>query len=130
MVLLVIATFTGLYYLMGPGASFVAGTCDASGLWIVASTLLGFGAAVASGCVASKIGQAKGVKALAGLVVILGVLLAIPVAMASGTPQTFDCANASNSEAMQNARQPVWIAFLNPFIGAAGVMLGGRGRKG
>jgi hypothetical protein len=29
-------------------------------------------------------------------------------------------------EAMQEAIQPVWMALLNPVIGAVGVLLGGR----
>jgi hypothetical protein len=34
-----------------------------------------------------------------------------------------------NVAAMQNARTPAWIMFLNPIIGAAGVLVGSRLRK-
>jgi hypothetical protein len=27
---------------------------------------------------------------------------------------------------MQNARTPLWVAFVNPFLGAVGVLLGAR----
>jgi hypothetical protein len=30
---------------------------------------------------------------------------------------------------MQKARQPPWAALLNPFVGAAGVLIGGRRRR-
>jgi hypothetical protein len=30
---------------------------------------------------------------------------------------------------MQNARQPAWVAFLNPFVGAAGVLWGGSRKR-
>lgn len=125
---LVFATFTGLYLLMGPGLSFVPGSCEASALWIGLSTLLGFGAAVGGGCVACRIARAKGAKALAAVVVALGLLLAIPVILSASAHPAFDCSDATNMEAMQNARQPIWVALLNPFIGAAGVLLGGRCR--
>ncbi len=32
-------------------------------------------------------------------------------------------------EAMQNARTPVWVALLNPLVGAAGVFWGARLRR-
>lgn len=30
----------------------------------------------------------------------------------------------SNIEAMNNARTPLWVAFSQPFLGAAGVLIG------
>lgn len=45
-----------------------------------------------------------------------------------GRPQVRE-ASAGNLEAMTNARQPGWVAVLNPIIGAIGVMLGARLKK-
>jgi hypothetical protein len=33
-------------------------------------------------------------------------------------------------EAMQNAKQPAWIVLLNPLLGAAGVLVGARLKRG
>jgi hypothetical protein len=35
-------------------------------------------------------------------------------------------ASIGNLQAMEHAQTPPWIAFLNPVIGAAGVLLGAR----
>lgn len=67
--------------------------------------------------------------ALAGLVIVLGLLTAIPVLMANDPRPNVRDASVGNMEAMMNARQPAWIALLNPLIGAVGVMLGSRMKK-
>jgi hypothetical protein len=33
-------------------------------------------------------------------------------------------------DAMSNAIQPVWVALLNPLLGAVGVLIGARMRSG
>lgn len=67
-------------------------------------------------------------KVLALLVVVLGVLMAIPsvTSKVDPGPRTGD---VSNLEAMQKAQQPTWLSFLNPFIGAAGVLIAMRGHR-
>ena len=60
---------------------------------------------------------------------MLGLLSAIPVFMTSNPAEAKIRAGAvGNMEAMMNAKQPTWIALLNPLIGVAGVMIGGRYR--
>jgi hypothetical protein len=66
-----------------------------------------------------------GPRALAALVLLLGLLMAVPVL--TGAPATATRGpEVGNTEAMMNARQPVWAAIANPFIGAFGVLLGAR----
>jgi hypothetical protein len=65
---------------------------------------------------------------LAAVVFGLGLLMAVPVALVSEAPKERD-GDLGNFEAMQHARQPVWVALLNPVVGAGGVFLGSRLRK-
>lgn len=130
MVVVVFATFTGAYFAMGADGAFKPGSYDVSGLWLVASFVLGIVAAVAGGFVAAAI--ARGGKApmvLAGIVLVLGLLSAIPVLMSDEPPAVRE-GTVGNIEAMQNARQPGWVALLNPFVGALGVVIGARLKGG
>jgi hypothetical protein len=54
--------------------------------------------------------------------------MAVP--MLTATPAASRGPEVSNTEAMMNARQPVWAALANPFIGAFGVLLGARLKNG
>ncbi|HEX9579826.1 MAG TPA: hypothetical protein VF970_01850 [Gemmatimonadales bacterium] len=126
MFVLVFCLFTALYLILGADRSFQPGTYDASWLWIGTSTLLALLAAAAGGWACAAVARNdKGPKVLAGLVIALGLLLAVPVITADPdtTPRT---SVVGNMEAMQKAQQPVWIALLNPFLGAIGVMAGAR----
>ena len=130
MFVLVFVSFTVLYLMLGTDRAFEPGTYDASWLWIGVSTVLAILSAMAGGWGSRRVARSdKGPRVLAGLVVVLGLLLAIPVlrAPAESMPRT-DA--VGNMEAMQKARQPAWIALLNPFLGAVGVMLGGRRKPG
>jgi hypothetical protein len=128
-VLMAVIVFAGLslaYLGMGPDRAFRSGVYDVSMLWVVTSLVVGFGAALAGGWVAGRVdGGARGPWVLAVVVVLLGLTLAIPAlggdAVAPGSrldgPGVFD--------AMRQARTPVWLMLLNPFMGALGVLLGG-----
>lgn len=60
---------------------------------------------------------------LMALVLVLGVYLALanPPAAEGIRPPVVDMADAMNS-----ARQPAWLAWLNPVIGIAGAFAGSR----
>ena len=128
----VFVTFSIAFLMMGTTGAFVEGSYDVTVLWLVVSLALGLIAAVAGGFVCAVV--AKGSKAplaLAGLVLLLGLLMALPVLMASddGQPITRE-ADVSTFDAMQEAKQPPWIALTNPFIGMIGVLLGSKLRDG
>jgi uncharacterized membrane protein YeiB len=64
---------------------------------------------------------------LAGLVLVLGLALGA-AKVATQPPDTNETrfGNVSNMEAMQKARPKTWAIFLGPFIGAIGVVIGGK----
>ena len=121
--------FSAAYLLLGTGGSFQADSWDVSGAWITVSILVGVVAAIAGGYVCAAIARdSRGPWALVVVVVVLGVILAIPAL--TGTYDDIGVgarpATVGLFEAMQNAKQPVWIAFLNPLLGAVGVMIGAK----
>jgi hypothetical protein len=64
--------------------------------------------------------------------VILGLGLAIAAAAGVGAEDRVEVrpAEVSGLEAMTNSQTPIWIQFLNPLIGAVGVLYGaGLARK-
>lgn len=129
--ILVFATFSLAFLALGTNATYKTGTYDVSMLWIVISTVLGFGAAVAGGFIAKQIdGTGKGVTGLAGFMFLAGILLAIAALFmpnpAANEPRPD---NVANLEAMAKSQTPHWVNFLNPIIGAAGALVGGRLRK-
>lgn len=132
MALLIFLTFSAAYLLMGAGVAFKPETYEPSNLWLVTSFVLGFVAAVVGGYICVLITRGgRASLALAALVIVLGVLAAVPVLRAAnaGRERLTRPNEVSNIEAMQNAVQPGWVALLNPFIGAAGVLIGARLRR-
>jgi len=130
MALVVFGTFSLAFQLMGPEGAFRPGSYEISAAWAVTSVILGFFAAVAGGWISVTFARSRvAPRVLAGIVVILGVAAAMP-ALARGDEeppprkQTVDA-----TEAMANARQPAWLALLNPLIGVTGVLLGARLRR-
>ena len=127
----VFITFTGLYFLLGADGAFQPDTYEVSLVWIVISFILGLAAAVLGGylCVLISKNQ-KAAMVLAGLVLVLGIAMAIPVlGDSSNEVQEMRNDNTPNMEAMQKAKQPPLVALLNPIIGALGVFAGSRLKK-
>jgi hypothetical protein len=125
----IFALFSGLYLALGAEGAFQPGSYQVSMLWIVISTVLSFAAAVAGGWVSRAVARSQsGPRALAVLVLALGLIMAASIAASPPPPAVRDAA-LSNMEAMGKAQTPLWMAVLNPFLGAAGVLLGGRLKK-
>ena len=125
MALLIFMTFSVVYLAMGASGAFKPGTFDPSLLWIVVSFFLSFIAALVGGYTCAVIAKTKrAAQVLAGIVVVLGVLVAIPALRATDTRPNTRTGDVPNMEAMQNARTPGWVALMNPLIGAVGVMVG------
>jgi hypothetical protein len=131
MAVFVFATFTTLYLLLGAEGSFQQGTYQVSTTWIIFSIILGFIAAVIGGLVCVII--AKDHQAaiwLAGLVLVLGIILAIPALGVSEEEMSkVREGNVDNMTAMQNAKQPPVALILNPILGVIGVIAGSRLKK-
>jgi len=123
----VVATFTLAYQAMGVDRAYQPGTYDVSVLWIAVSIVLGIVAAILGGFVCARVAHSPAApRALAWFVLFLGLGLAIAAAVGVGADdrETVRPAEVSNMEAMQNSQTPVWLQFLNPLIGAAGVLYG------
>jgi hypothetical protein len=122
--------FSGLYLLLGQELSFQPGSYQPSMLWTVVSFALGMAAAVLGGFVCVWIARtATPPKVLAGVVLVIGLLSAVPVLMASATPTETRTGEVGNLDAMMKAKQPAWVAVANPFVGLVGVLLGARLRR-
>ena len=125
----VFATFSAAFLAMGADRAFKPGTYDVTGLWLVVSTVLSLAAAVLGGWVAVALGRhAQVSRMLAVVVVVLGVVLAIPSLNAPRTDEPRTEA-VGNTDAMMKARQPNAVSLLTPVIGAVGVLVGGRMRR-
>lgn len=129
MFVFIMVTFGAAYFALGTDGAFQPGTYDVTFLWVVIMIILGFIAAVVGGVVCKAISKNQNaVLALVAVVIVLGIISAIPsLSHEAGAPRPAD---VDSMTAMQNAQQPVWFAFLNPLIGAAGVMVGGRLKQG
>ena len=127
----VLGIFTVAYPLLGVDRLFEPGSYEAARGWIVLSFAIGLVAAMAGGSVCARI--APGTQAplwLAAIVLVLGGLMAIPVVMSTSTARGgMRPANTTMADAMAHAEQPVWVALLNPLIGAAGVLMGAGPRR-
>lgn len=133
MLVTVFITFTLAYAIIGTGGAFKEYSYDVSTLWAVVSILLSLAAAIAGGLVCASVARsATPPKVLAGLVVVLGLVMAVPALQQAGPVEDPRPDSVGNMEAMMNARQPAWIALLNPIIGAVGVLAGAAlvGRPG
>jgi len=128
MFLVVFVGLSGAFLALGVERTFQPGSYEVTLTWIMIWLAVSAIAALAGGYVCVSI--ARGGRApvvLAVLVLVLGLLLAMP---ALGTrPEDAPGvrgAEVGNLQAMQNAREPWWVALANPVIGAAGVLGGAR----
>ena len=127
----VFITFTILYFILGADGSFESGTYEVSLIWIIMSFILGLAAALLGGylCIVISKNQ-KTALVLAGIVLVLGIIMAIPALNdSSNEVQEMRNADVPNMEAMQKAKQPPIVLLLNPIIGALGVFAGSKLRK-
>ena len=107
---------------MGAEGSFQPDSWTPSTLWPILSIAINAVAAVLGGVVCAKVAPDRwGVWALAGIVLVLGVLTALLDAPAAAGPRP---AGVSMMEAMTNAQPPRWLTWLNPLVGAAGALAG------
>ena len=117
------ALFSLTWTVLGADGSFHPGTWEVSTAWIVVSFVLGLIVSMAGGFSASKLGaDDKAVWILAGLVIVMGILQALP----ETGHELARPAGVSMFEAMGSIIQPRWLYYVNPIFGVIGVLLGAR----
>ncbi len=121
--LAVFLLFTGSYLLLGAEGSFKPGSWEPSNTWLAIGVVVGLSAAFLGGTVAQLIDRTgRGSWILIGFVAVLGLITAIfayinfPEAI---EPRTI--AVPSSIDAMNGAISPLWMEFLNPILGCAGI---------
>lgn len=131
MAVFVFITFSILYMILGADGSFEPESYNVSTIWLVLSFLLGLVAAIIGGFVCVLIAkERKPALWLAGIVLVLGFVLAIPAIGESDEERNkIREGDVSNTEAMQNVKQPPVTLILNPIIGTIGVFAGAKLKK-
>jgi hypothetical protein len=120
----------GLFVLLGPDRAYEPGSYDVSTAWVIACFAASLVAAIIGGFVCSRIAGLGAVKVLAALVVVLGLLLALPALNPANDPRPLvRQPDAPLLVTLSNSRQPPWAAMAFPVVGAIGVLIGGRGKR-
>ena len=116
---------------LGAGGSFRPGSWETSTVWVVVTLVVDVLAALAGGYVAVLIAKRQlGAQVLAGLVLVLGVAMAVPMFTAAPAALSPRPDIVTMMDSMGKARQPMWLIVATPFLGALFALLGGRLRKG
>jgi hypothetical protein len=121
------ALFSLTWAVLGADGSFRPGSWEVSNAWILAGFVLGVIVSMAGGFSASKLGaDEKSVWMLASLVVVMGVLQAVPESSHEITRPD----GVSMFQAMGSIIQPRWLYYVNPVVSVVGVFLGASFDKG
>ncbi len=129
MFVVVFILFAVGWMMLGADGSFRADSWDVSFAWVLLSLAIGLVAAIAGGYLCQAIAKdPRGILGLLAVVIVLGLAMAVIAAVAPETPVRTRPDSLSMFDAMSGAQQPVWLAFVNPFLGAVGVLIGARMR--
>jgi uncharacterized membrane protein YfcA len=126
--LTVFLLFTGFSVALGPDRLFQAGNYDPTVTWGVGALVIGVIAAVIGGYVAAWIGQRGAVKIMVGIVVLIGVLVFLQ-SFGDHSPAEPRTVELPVTEAMFKAREPLWVASINPILLTIAVFAGGALRR-
>ena len=131
-VVIVVATVAAnlaAFFGLGVDFAYEPGTYDVTRQWLGVNLGLALLGAVVGGFLAAAVGGRRAANVLAVVIILLGLLYAIPKLMAPAPEPRSRPAGQSVLEAMQNAAehpQPSWYLLLLPVVGATGAFLGGR----
>ena len=123
--------FVGLYTIIGPANAFKPRSFLASNRWIAMAFAIVFVSGLIAGLICAAIARGgKAPLALALLVLVLGVLFAIPAVMkAKANAGMVRAGDVPAMEAAEKAYWPLWAPFAMPFASAVGVIVGGKLKK-
>lgn len=120
--------FTGAYFGLGVDRVFEPDSYAVSTLWIALMIAIALIGGLLGGLTCAAISKSyTACVVFAVIVFVLGVIVALP--HMKEQPTVVRSGDVPNFQAMQLAQPPVWLCFLNPALGAVGVMLGGRRAK-
>lgn len=123
--------FVGLYAIVGPSQAFRPRLYLASNRWILMGVAVMFVSGIIVGLICAAIARGrKATLALAGLILVVGLLLAIPSIMKSrANAGMVRVGDVTSMEAMEKASWPVWAPLVFPFVSAVGALVGGKLKK-
>jgi len=123
--------FVGLYAIVGPRHAFRPRLYLASNRWILMGLAVMFVSGIIVGLICAAIARGrKATLALAGLILVVGLLLAIPSIMKSrANAGMVRVGDVTSREAMEMASWPVWAPLVFPFVSAVGALVGGKLKK-
>lgn len=120
------ALFSGLYRLLGTSGSFEPGNYNITTTWVLAGAVVFFVGGSVAGFVYSLIDRTGTPVAMVGVLLLLGLMIAISQVVSDPGVTVREAAEVTLLDAMNKARQPVWVLFLNPVFAAIGAFVGGR----
>ncbi len=124
------AMFSLLYTILGTTGAFQEGSYFVSNVWLILGFIVFFCAAALAGFVAVLIaGEPKAATWMGAVILALGIVIAISQIAGAPASTVREAADVPLIDAMNLAQNPVWAIFLNPLIGFAGAIFGGRLRK-
>ena len=123
--------FMGLYAIVGPQHAFKPRLYLASNRWILMGVAVMLISGIIAGLICAAIARGrKATLALAGLILVVGLLLAIPAVMKSrANAGMVRVGDVTSMEAMEKATWPVWAPLVFPFVSAIGAVIGGKLKK-
>jgi hypothetical protein len=120
--------FSGLYVLLGTSGSFQDGNFNITMTWILSGLVVFFVGGSIAGFVYGQISKAEGPVIMAGVILLLGLLIAVSQTVQDPGVTVRDAGDVSLIDAMNKARQPIWALIANPIAGFLGAMIGGRSK--
>lgn len=129
MAIFAFAVFTCAYLGLGVDRVFEPESYAVSTVWIAIMVAVALIGGILGGLICAVISKSKGACMVFAIIVFaLGIIVAIPAMTKEHTsePRSGD---VPNLQAMSMAQNPTWLLLLNPVLGAAGVLLGGRMKK-
>lgn len=123
--------FVGLYTVVGPSNAFKPRSFLASNRWIAMGVAVMLVSGIIAGLICAAIARGrKSTLALAVLILVVGLLLAIPSVMKSkANADMVRAGDVPVMEAAEKAAWPVWAPFTFPFVSAIGALVGGKLKK-
>ena len=130
MAIVIAVVYIGVFLALGVERAYQPDSYEVSTLWLVITAVISLGGAILGGYVCAAIGKSgRACRALAVVVVILGLLLCLPAMKRGSSGPNVRAGEIPDLQAMRLGVTPMWAHLLTPVLGAVGVLLGARMRK-